>query len=79
MVKKKKANNTPSLAGALGFRNIFYNEKLKFILGIIILAVTVYLMWSFVSFFSTGDADQSIIETPRAGEMLNANGEYHNS
>ncbi len=79
MVKKKKANSAPSLAGALGFRNIFYNEKLKFILGILILAVTVYLTWSFVSFFSTGDADQSIIETPRAGEMLNANGEYHNS
>lgn len=79
MVKRRKANHTSSLTEALGFSNIFRNEKLKFILGFLLLAVTVYLTWSFISFFSTGDADQSAIESPRAGEMLNANGEYANS
>ncbi len=79
MVKRRKANHTSSLTEALGFRNIFQNEKLKFVLGFLLLAVTVYLTWSFISFFSTGNADQSAIEAPKAGEMLNANGEYANS
>lgn len=79
MAKRKKATQASSLSDALGFKNIFQNERLKFVIGFLLLAVTVYLTWSFISFFTTGSTDQSMIETPHDGEMMNANGEYTNS
>ena len=77
--KRKTSQQASSFSEALGFSNIFKNEKLKFVVGIVLVAVTVYLIWSFISFFTTGNADQSIIEMPKAGEILNANHEYNNS
>ncbi len=77
--KRKTSQQASSFSEALGFSSIFQNEKLKFVVGIVLVAVTVYLIWSFISFFTTGNADQSLIEMPKAGEMLNANHEYNNS
>ena len=37
------------------------------------------MIWAFVSFLTTGAADQSIIETPRDGEILNQNHEFQNA
>lgn len=80
MAKKKKGSKTTSsFSEALGFNNVFHNEKLNFIIGVISFVVAIYLILSFISFFSTGSADQSLIEVPRVGEIMNEKREFQNS
>lgn len=73
MAKKKKNNieTKLTLAETLGISNIFHNEKLFFFLGMLIFALASYFVLSFISFFTTGQADQSMIENLREGEMAN--------
>ena len=82
MVKKKretKAKSDSSFTGVLGFKNIFHNEKLIFITGIILVCVAIYLTFAFISYFTTGAADQSLIEDPREGEIMNEHHEFSNT
>ena len=79
MAKKKKNTASPSFKEALGIDKIFHNERLNFVLGILLLFIAGYLIWAFISYFTTGAADQSMIETPKDGEVLNQNGEFTNS
>ena len=82
MVKKKreKKENRPSgFLDILGFKNIFANEKLGFLLGILLFLVAGYLTMAFISYFTTGAADQSMIEAPREGEILNEHHEFSNT
>ena len=75
--KKKKAapkQQRPSLAESLGLNHIvdfFRNEKFHFVLGLIIFAVAIFMTWSFVSYFSTGQADQSLIDHLQTDELAN--------
>ena len=87
--KKKKNTSTqqrqesrPSLLEVLGLRrvlDIFLNERLHFFLGMLLFAVSVCMAWSFVSYLSTGTADQSLIENLREGEMANEDGKFQNA
>lgn len=77
MAKKKKVNNNNSLKDILGF-DIFQNEKLNFFLGLVLFGVALYLVISFVSFLTTGNIDQSMIESAREGEVMNQKGEFKN-
>ena len=77
--KRKIKSETSSFAGTVGFKNIFQNERLSFMLGLVLFCVAIYFILSFVSFFSTGAADQTLIESPRTGEIANTNGEFANS
>ncbi|MDE7455541.1 MAG: DNA translocase FtsK [Prevotella sp.] len=82
MAKKKttKASaKSASFTEAVGINNLFNNERVNFIVGLFLLFVAGYMTWAFVSFFATGDADQSVIESPRAGELLNQNQEFQNA
>ena len=79
MAKKKSSTKKSSFWEALGANNIFQNEKINFILGIVLFGIAVYMILSFVSFFTTGAADQTLIEQPREGEIANQNGEFLNS
>ncbi len=84
MAKKKSSKasqekTASSLKEALGLDKIFYNERINFVVGFCLLFIAGYLIWAFASFFVTGEADQSIIETPREGELLNQNGEFQNA
>ena len=82
MVKKKreKKENRPSgFLDILGFKNIFGNEKLGFLLGILLFLVAGYLTLAFISYFTTGAADQSMIEEPREGEIMNEHHEFSNT
>ena len=65
-VKKKSSNNDNK-------------ERLSFILGAILLGISIYLCFAFVSYFSTGAADQTLIEEPRDGEVLNEHHEFANT
>ena len=78
MAKKKKANNNNSLKNVLGF-SFLQNEKVNFILGLILFATAACMATSFVSFLTTGNIDQSMIESAREGEIMNQNGEFVNS
>ena len=82
MVKKKreKKENRPSgFLDILGFKKFFANEKLGFLLGILLFLVAGYLTLAFISYFTTGAADQSMIESPREGEILNEHQEFSNT
>jgi S-DNA-T family DNA segregation ATPase FtsK/SpoIIIE len=82
MVKKKKEKkeNRPSgFLDILGFKKFFANEKLGFLLGILLFLVAGYLTLAFISYFTTGTADQSMIEAPREGEILNEHQEFSNT
>ena len=83
MAKKKisKASEKPasSLREALGIDKIFFNERINFMIGFCLLIVAAYLIWAFISYFTTGAADQSLIESPRDGEILNEAREFQNS
>ncbi len=84
MAKKKAAKTSrektaSSFREAIGIDKIFNNERLNFVIGFCLLFIAGYLVWAFVSFFMTGAADQSIIEAPRDGEILNQNHEFQNA
>ena len=77
MVKKKKVNHHNSLKDILGF-DMFQNEKFNFFLGLVFFGVALYFVISFVSFLTTGNVDQSMIESAREGEIMNQKGEFKN-
>ena len=82
MAKKKKTKSeksSTSLTGVLGFKDIFLSERVKFIFGILLFALAIYMMFAFISYFTTGAADQSMIEDPRDGEVLNEHHEFANT
>ena len=79
MVRKKERRKASSLSETLGFNNIFHNERLNFVIGLVFLAIAICMILSFISFFTTGAADQSLIEMPRSGEIMNTQREFQNS
>ena len=85
MTKKRKKipskDKRPSLMEALGIDHIieiFQNERLYFFIGVLMFAVSICMGLSFFSFFSTGAADQSLIENLRSGDMVNEKHQFQN-
>jgi len=83
MAKQSRKKNTKApqttFSESIGFKNIFDNEKLHFTLGLILMALGLFFIISFVSFIFTGEADQSLIENPVAGDMANEARKFQNS
>ena len=79
MARKKDKRKPASLSEVLGVNDILHNEFLNFIIGFLLLALAIYMILSFISYFATGAADQSLIEAPRAGEIMNNDREFQNS
>ena len=82
MAKKKndkKVKNSSGRSGFQGIKHIFQDERLSFTIGILLVVVAIYLTLAFVSYFTTGAADQSLIEDPHEGEVLNQNHEFTNT
>ena len=84
MAKKKKEKKSQkssgnSLSSVLSFDKIFHNETLNFTLGIAVVLVALFMTMAFISYLSTGAADQSMIEDPREGEILNQHHEFMNT
>lgn len=83
MAKKKTSKasekTASSLREALGIDKIFFNERINFVIGFCLLIIAGYLIWAFISYFTTGAADQSLIESPRDGEIMNEAREFQNS
>lgn len=79
MAKKKKQTKSASFAEAIGAYNIFGNDIFNFIFGLILIFIAVYLVISFVSFFTTGQADQSLVLALKPGEWINTKQEFQNT
>lgn len=79
MARKKDKRKTSSLSETLGFNTIFHNEKLNFVIGLLLLVMAGYMILAFTSFFTTGAADQTLIEMPKVGELMNTQREFKNS
>ena len=76
---ERSTRRASSFFEAIGIDQIFHNERLNAVIGMLLFGLTVYLVLSFVSFFSTGAADQSLIEHPMSGELLNQKQQFTNS
>ena len=83
MAKKKTSKasekTASSLREALGIDKIFFFVLINFVIGFCLLIIAGYLIWAFISYFTTGAADQSLIESPRDGEIMNEAREFQNS
>lgn len=79
MAKKKNTSSGKSFSEVVGFNNIFQNDILNFIIGLILLFLSIYVIISFISYFSTAKADQSLILDLRPGEIFNSKRVFQNS
>ena len=77
MAKKKTEHKSKTFTEALGLNNII-NDKTGFVVGLILLCVSIYICVAFFSYFSTGAADQSLVTDLRPGEVENANRIFQN-
>lgn len=74
MAKKyaiKETNESLSFFGKV--RAIFKNETIHFVIGLMLVIFSVYLLLAFSSFFVTGSSDQSIIDTGNTQELSSVN------
>lgn len=78
MVRQKKTVKNKSFLQSIGINTVLHNENANFFIGFMFLAIAVYLAIAFISYFTTGMADQTAIESPRAGEIINENFEFQN-
>ncbi len=58
--------------------NFLTGDSAQVILGLICIMFAFYMLLAFVSFFFTGDADQSVIEQITEKDMANLDGEFAN-
>ena len=81
MAKKKQDKSTRkvSFKDAIGFNAVFANEKTNFTVGITLLFFAILMIISFVSYFSTCDADQSLVTNPMPGDFANAGRAFQNT
>ncbi|MBR1462155.1 MAG: DNA translocase FtsK 4TM domain-containing protein [Prevotella sp.] len=79
MAKKKQTRQAKSFSEAIGIKNIFQNDIFNFIFGFILLLISVYTIIAFISYFSTGQADQSLVLDLRPNEWLNTTRDFQNS
>ena len=79
MVKKKNKQLGKSFSEVIGLNNILQNDVVNFIVGLILIFLSIYVIIAFISFFSTGQYDQSLILDHNPQEVLNKNREFKNS
>ena len=80
MVKRKTESKPKRKSSTFSLSGIFKisNERTDFVLGVVLILLAVYVALAMFSFFTTGKADQSILEDLRPGEWLNTGKEFSN-
>ncbi len=74
MAKKNSTKDTEQSLSPFGkMRAIFKNETIHFVVGLVLVIFSVYLLLAFSSFFFTGAADQSIIDSGNTQELASVN------
>ena len=79
MAKKKsdkEAEQKP--ASTKKYVAFFRNETIHFVIGLVLVIFSVYLLLAFTSFFFTGAADQSIIDSGNAQDLAAVNNHVKN-
>ncbi len=79
MGKKRNTVKDKSFGEVIGFKRIFHNDIINFIVGIILIVLSIFIFISFISFFSVGQDDQSLVLDLRPGEILNSGKAFQNS
>lgn len=77
--QEKIMRTDKSFSEVIGLKSVLQNDILNFIFGIILVLLSIYVIIAFISYFSTGQYDQSIILDHSPHEILNKNGEFKNS
>lgn len=73
---KQNSNNGP---GKFAMMKMFFtNERTRFITGLVIAIITIYIGLALISFFFTGGADQSKIENVPLTDLLTNRGSVEN-
>ena len=75
--KKSTAVKEPLINGKK-VMTVMRGETPVFVMGLLCLIFAVYMTLAFISFFVTGAADQSLLEHPASGELLNPGKAYQN-
>ena len=71
MAKKKTDKETePKKISKNRFTTFFKSETTHFVIGLISVIFSVYLLLAFTSFFFSGAADQSILDNQQPGELM---------
>ena len=79
MVKKKSDTATePKVPSANKFVAFFKSETIHFVIGLVLVIFSVYLLLAFSSFFFTGAADQSIIDSGNPHDLSVVNNHVKN-
>lgn len=80
MAKKTttKQNTNGGESKFKGIKNFFTNERTRFITGLVISFVTIYIGLALISFFFTGGADQSKIENVLLSDLVTNKGSVDN-
>ena len=78
MAKKKNTAKSKSFTEAIGVKYII-NDKTNFVMGVILVLFAFYLGIAFVSYLSTGEADQSLVLKLRPGDIENNGQEFQNT
>ena len=76
--EKTKDNHTQRLSLMARVKSALHNETAAFIVGLVLVLFSVYLLLAFVSFFFTGAADQSILDSGNASDLGSVNNGVHN-
>ena len=76
--QQQRSKIIQSRAGSQPWRLFFTNERTRFITGLIISILTIYVGLALISFFFTGAADQSKIENVPLGDLLTNRGSVEN-
>ena len=78
MARKKTERKKKSFSEVIGIHYIL-NDKTNFITGILFMLFALYVTIAFISYFSTGAADMSIVENMRPGEVENTERAFQNT
>ncbi len=80
MVQKNqyKSVKRKSISEVLGL-NLLFDERVGFVAGLIVLLSAVVLLIAFISYFTSGPADQSLVLDLQAGELRNEAHAFRNT
>ncbi|NPD80784.1 DNA translocase FtsK [Prevotella sp. PINT] len=72
----KKVKKT--YADVMGIGSVVHNEKVDFVVGLVLLGLAILMMISMVSYFFTGAYDQSLVIQLRPGELISSYDSFQN-
>lgn len=76
--KRKSSYNKAKQTKTISIKDIFLSEKTNFVVGLFLIVIALFLAFSFTSYLTTANADQSILENLRPGELQNSARSFQN-